>query len=276
MAKTAVWVAVVVLAAASAANAQPIPVDKTPDPDELRNIFTFQVDNDFFNIFGKSDRDYTNGVRFGWLSPALMDLPDGIARLTTLPTFFGEDPASSVTRRFGVSFGQNLYTPENLATSQPIFNDRPYAAWLYLGFALQSNYKRVDPKTGKDEPVRLDTWQLDFGVVGPAAGGEFVQNNFHTLIGNPHAMGWANQIHNEPTVGLTFERRWRALRGVLLEDPKFEYDIVPRIGATVGNVVTYASTGATLRIGKDLRSARPCPAPKGSSARAGAGTSSPD
>ena len=52
----------------------------TPVPDELRNIFTFQVENDVFNRIGKSDRDYTNGLRFGWLSPALPDLPDGVWR----------------------------------------------------------------------------------------------------------------------------------------------------------------------------------------------------
>ena len=78
--------------------------------------------------------------------------------------------------------------------------------------------------------MRLDTLQLDLGVIGPAAGGEFVQNNFHRLIGVAPANGWANQLHNEPTLGLTFERRWRTGRGVVLEDPKLEYDIVPRIG----------------------------------------------
>ena len=59
------------------ASAQLPPIDTNPSPDELRNIFTFQVENDVFNRIGKSDRDYTNGVRFGWLSPALPDLPDG-------------------------------------------------------------------------------------------------------------------------------------------------------------------------------------------------------
>ncbi len=74
----------------NAALAQLPPVDTNPNPDEQRNIFTFQVENDVFNRLGKSDRDYTSGVRFGWLSPALPDLPDAFARLVTFPTFFGE------------------------------------------------------------------------------------------------------------------------------------------------------------------------------------------
>ena len=124
----------VALAVVPFANAQRIPIDTTPSPDELRSIFTFQVENDYFNLIGKSDRDYTNGLRLGWLSPALPDLPDGLTSLTTIPTFFGEDPVSSVTRRLGISIGQNLYTPQNTDTSAPIYNDRPYAAWLYMAF----------------------------------------------------------------------------------------------------------------------------------------------
>jgi lipid A 3-O-deacylase len=267
-------IAALALSALPAA-AQRIPIDTTPDPDEERSIFTLQIENDVFNRFGASDRDYTNGLRFGWLSPALPDLPDGLAALTTVPTFFGEAPATAVTRRFGISVGQNIYTPQDVDTSAPIPNDRPYAAWLYASFALQSTYKRVDPKTNEETPVRLDTLQLDLGLIGPAAGGEFVQNNFHRLMGIPIAQGWANQLHNEPTLGLTFERRWRTNYGVVFDDPKLEYDLVPRMGAAIGNVATYASAGATLRLGKELRNdfgpARARPALPGSEGFIGQG-----
>ena len=93
------------------AAAQRVPIDTNPTADELRNIITFQVDNDFFNPIYRTDRDYSNGLRLGWLSPALPDLPDSIAALTNLPTFFGEDPVTSVTRRFGISVGQNICPP---------------------------------------------------------------------------------------------------------------------------------------------------------------------
>ena len=207
-----------------------------PSPDELRNIFTFQVENDVFNRIGKSDRDYTNGVRFGWLSPRLPDLPDGLGSLTTFPTFFGEGPVSSVTRRFGISIGQNIYTPQDTDTSAPIHNDRPYAAWLYASFALQSTYKRVDPKTIKDEPVRLDTLQLDLGLIGPAAGGEFVQNNFHSLIGvaTGQRLGQPAAQRADDRAHLRAALAHRPRRG--LRDPKLEYDVVPRIGVALGNV----------------------------------------
>src|SRR5262245_57998073 len=102
---------------AAPAAAQTIKPDTTPDPDEQRWIWTLQIENDVFNRFSPSDRDYTNGVRLGVLTPALPDLPDGWAALTTIPTFFGEAPTTSVTRRFGFSLGQNIYTPQDTSTS---------------------------------------------------------------------------------------------------------------------------------------------------------------
>src|SRR5262245_53931639 len=102
------------LASASVSVAQtstepPPPPSATPD--ESRNIFSIQVENDVFNRFSRSDRDYTNGVRIGWLSPAITAMPEGVVAMTTVPTFFGEPAADSVVRRVGVSFGQNMYTP---------------------------------------------------------------------------------------------------------------------------------------------------------------------
>src|SRR5262249_56404249 len=111
------------------------------------------------------------GIRLGWLSPAMTSLPPAWVALTTIPTFLGEAPADSVVRRVGISVGQNLYTPADINTPQPIFNDRPYAAWLYASVLLQYTYKRYDPKTGRQEPKRLDSLQPDFRPIGPAARG---------------------------------------------------------------------------------------------------------
>jgi len=179
----------------------------------------------------------------------------GRTRCSSTSASWDRRPAvSSVTRRLGISIGQNIYTPQNTDASQPIFNDRPYAAWLWGAVSLQQTYKRPDPEhPGQEVPVRLDTIQLELGVVGPAAGGEFVQNNFHTLIGDPRSLGWANQLHNEPTIGLTFERRWRTGATVLLNEPKLEWDFIPSIGASLGNVMTYARAGGMFRLGKDLQ-----------------------
>jgi hypothetical protein len=142
IAKTAFLAMTALLAGGVVARGQtsdpPPPASATED--EQRNIFTLQVENDVFNRFSPTDRDYTNGIRIGWLSPAITWLPSSWVALTTVPTFFGEGPSDSVVRRFGVSLGQNLYTPDNIFTSQPIYNDRPYAAWLCASFLLQPHH----------------------------------------------------------------------------------------------------------------------------------------
>ena len=78
-------------------------------------------------------------------------MPRGLVAMTTIPTFLGEASADSVIRRVAISAGQNIYTPEDTFTPYPIYDDRPYAAWLYASFALQYTYKRHDSATGRDD-----------------------------------------------------------------------------------------------------------------------------
>jgi hypothetical protein len=150
--------------------------------------------------------------------------------------------------RFGVSVGQNLYTPDNISASQPI--QRPsYAAWLYASFLLQYTYKRHDLRRAPTSRS-TDTLQVDLGLIGPRRR-QFVQNNFHWLVGAGN--GWANQL-NEPTFDIAFERRWRLRPPVpILDDPKLEFDFILRIAGSLVNVAIYGDIGGTARIGKNLR-----------------------
>jgi len=196
------------------------------------------------------------------VAPSLQPVQrSSVPRLPTLD-FFGEPQSDSVVRRVGVSIGQNIYTPKNTSTPDPILDDRPYAGWSYVGFALQYIY------TKDNEPIRLDSLQLDLGVVGPAAGGRFVQNNFHHLIGVDQSEGWDNQLHNRFAANFMFERRWRTGRFKIIEDPGLEVDFIPSVGGAVGNVEVYGSVGGYIRIGNDLRNdfgpPRPAPSLPGS------------
>jgi hypothetical protein len=80
-AKTAFLAMTALLATAAVARGQTPEVGggEPPPPsateDEQRSIFSQQVENDFFNLFNRTDRDYTNGIRLGWLSPAITSLP---------------------------------------------------------------------------------------------------------------------------------------------------------------------------------------------------------
>lgn len=214
----------------------PAPTDPpaaTPPPD-WRGVFSIVTENDLFAAHNV-DRHYTNGIRFGWLSAD----QEQWARIREFGTYLPMLD-SSKSLRVGWALGHNLYTPENKRVSTPILTDRPYAAWLYGAVSLQSESK-----------TRLDTVELDLGMVGPAAFGEPVQDTWHGFIGVDAAHGWDNQLKNEPGFALLFERKWRLGWEFPLAGG-YGFDVIPHIAGSVGNVFTYGATGFVARFGEDL------------------------
>jgi len=207
--------------------------DNAPD----KGTFTVEIENDFFGFSG-ADRHYTTGTRFSWMSAPTT--PERAPIWTSGPYKAWPIFDETGKRRWGFALGQNIYTPTDVDRDTPDPTDRPYAAWSYLGVSLNT-----------ETPTRLDTLELDLGVVGPAAGGREVQNGFHHLIGEPRSKGWSHQLDNEPGVMLIGERRWRLLPQAKLVG-SINTDIIGLGGASVGNVQTYGSVGAIFRIGRNL------------------------
>ena len=210
--------------------------------DDFSPSFTIQVENDYF---GRTDKDYTTGIRIAWLSGDI-DVPDWVESLTETPRLFGSDGNNTIWR-WGLSINQNIYTPEDTSLSQPIPDDRPYAAWLSAGVTLQAIHR------SGTLPIRMDTFDLSLGVVGPWALGEELQNNFHNLIDDDETQGWGNQLDNEPAIQFTYERRWRTDAWDVAPPLGLEADAVPYFGLGLGNVQTYGAVGGIVRIGQDLR-----------------------
>jgi hypothetical protein len=141
--------------------------------------------------------------------------------------------------RQGFGLAQVFYTPEDKTLAVPDPNDRPYAGWLHVSSTVVAS----DADT-------QDTLQVNLGIVGPSAGGEFVQNNWHKVIGVAEANGWENQLRDEPGLEIIVQRMQ------MFDGPDLplglETDLGGQIGAAIGNVRTYATTGVTARIGWDL------------------------
>jgi hypothetical protein len=210
------------------------------DANDKAERVTVLEEND--SLYFNSDKHYTQGLRFSYLGPALdpqseWDTPfDFLAGIPTVftPSRVGEHRQ----RRYAVFVGQSIFTPKDLRRSPPDPTDRPYAGWLYGGISLLQE---------ADQHV-LENVELDIGIVGPAALGQPVQNDWHQLIGARTARGWGSQIHDEPGLMLTYERAWR--ERIWGRDSGI--DVIPGAGATVGNVFTYGQVGALLRIGTGL------------------------
>jgi hypothetical protein len=196
-----------------------------------KGIFNLIFEND---IFAGTDRGYTNGVRAAWLSPE-KNMPDWINETASYLPLLSEEG----NKRIGVAIGQSMFAPSDLSRRDLIIGDRPYAGWLYGSVGVVSD-------TGKT----VDNVLLTVGVVGPLSHAEQTQKFVHRVIDSPRPNGWNNQLKNEPGINLDYERKWRAIAQA--SPFGIGIDIVPKIGASIGNINTSAAVGSTLRIGYDL------------------------
>lgn len=205
------------------------PAASAQEPEQ--GTFNFVLENDLFTGL---DRDYTNGILFSWTSGP-DQVPSWVIDAAHLFPLFPE--TGKVRASFAL--GQSMYTPSDITLRDPPAEDRPYAGWLYGAVGLIA-------ETGS----RLDQLQLQLGVVGPAALAGETQAFVHSVIGADKPRGWDKQLDNEPGAVLTYQRSWRAF--VSGEFLGFSFDATPHIGGALGNVFTYANTGATLRLGWNL------------------------
>lgn len=134
---------------------------------------------------------------------------------------------------------QQIYTPEDIDRVDVDPNDRPYAGWLYGGISYHSRTSR-----------RMNTAQLNLGIIGPAALGEEAQDFIHDIRGFQKFNGWDNQLKNEPGFQLMFEHRNRVSAGPIT--PFLDYDLILHSGASLGNVATYLNVGGEFRFGWNL------------------------
>lgn len=136
---------------------------------------SMRVDNDLFGGRGQ-DQGYSNGVQLSLVSPNLVDyhndpcLPRQARRLNRYLDWlysgsFGDE------RNMMFSLQHVIFTPQSRTATQVVENDRPFVGALLLG----SGYNARDGD-------RLRAGHFRIGLVGPAALGEQVQNEWHRLV----------------------------------------------------------------------------------------------
>jgi hypothetical protein len=206
-----------------------VPIAAAADPPGA-GTFSITFENDTFQ---NTDHYYTSGQRLAWSSAD--EPPDWLAALgrRAAAPLMPEAPI-----RWSAALGQSIYTARRVSSRSPPRDDRPFAGWLYLSFGLAA----VAPRD-------LLAAELSLGVIGPASLADQTQSLVHTLIGVGDVDGWNRQIGLRPAGLLSLERRW-ALRTELA--PGLEVDLVPALGANLGNVQTAAAAGLLARIGHDL------------------------
>jgi hypothetical protein len=189
------------------------------------------VENDFL---AGTDRYYSNGLKIGFGAPTDAWSASVRKGLDSVLTWL--DLKRDEHYELGFFLGQSIYTPRDIRTSEAQPNDRPWAGWLYAGWALQ--HQTLEPR-----PV-LDTLELNIGVIGPPALAKPVQTEWHKLIGAPEPRGWTHQLPTEPGFMLGYLKKVKFGNGSV--------DVIPHAGATVGTVMTFARAGGIVRLGKNL------------------------
>ena len=201
------------------------------------------ADEENDSTLSASDQHYSQGLRLSatWSDPQWRPL-QGLFAL--LPMSFTSELDSDLDREYSLLLGQSIFTPNHVGNPIPDPADRPYAGWLYAGLSLMQQ-QRLD-RCGS---AMLESFELELGVVGPASQAEEIQIWWHGLFGFTRPAGWQFQLKNEPGVVVSYERR---IRYQLLGGETFGLDVIPEVGLSAGNVLTYGDLGAVVRLGFGL------------------------
>lgn len=198
------------------------------------------------DMFGETDLHYTNGIRASCVSPDLTSylederLPSWVREVNERLHFFHrlkDDDHEHIQRNLVISLGQLMFTPSDNEEKALIKDDRPYAGYLYLGFAYQIR-----------DNTQLDTLEMNIGMVGPASLAEESQDFIHSIRSIDKFNGWDNQLENELGLQFVYEHK----RRFRLTQSWPQQDFIAHSGISLGNVATYLNVGGEYRIGWQL------------------------
>ena len=217
-------------------------------------VGSLQFENDIG--IGGTDRHYTHGTRFSCISEeqAPTQIPHRVADALSFDAFGIPMLDTGGEVRYTLALGQTMFTPEDITRYDLISDDRPYAGWLFgtFGLVLGPRWRAHDSSAAFD---RMETLEFTIGVVGPSSGAEETQKFVHSAIGSQYPEGWHNQLKDEPGLMLSYEHKWRTEQWNLLPfSDLLQIDLMPSVGATLGNVHTFGSAAFTFRIGSNLHS----------------------
>ncbi len=169
--------------------------------------FSFKTENDAY-LFNLNDAYYTNGFMLNY-------------------AFVKDHKGNKKIHSF--ELGQKIFTPLKRETKTTADIDRAYCGYLYVNYAQTQFLK-------KDGVLQLNG---TLGLVGPASGGEGLQNTYHGWLGFAKFTGWKYQIENAIGIdfGATYASTLAATNG---------FKVQPVLQANLGTNFTNAKVGAMM------------------------------
>lgn len=196
---------------------------------------SLSLDND--GLLG-SDRGYTNGLFFKFNSNSTVDIENSSSFiLKTIGSWLPLEQQSN--KGWGITVGQQIWTPTDLTSPFEGENDRPYTGFLFI----EANVSEFSSESA-------NKYSLMLGAVGPDAFGENSQKSVHSLIGSPKPMGWGRQIKNQTVFNFSYEGQRLLNRSAGWFDKDYDTGLSGRIN--VGNYQSEIALGSTIRWGENL------------------------
>lgn len=196
------------------------------------SALSLKFEND--GIASSDDGHFTSGFEVNWsFEPSAESWTQRLA--TALP-----DSLIGQADMAAYRLVHQIYTPDDIQQSALIEDDRPYAGLVYGGISLY-------------EDVPVGQWNqatdlhLDIGLVGPSSLADSVQREVHRITESERPSGWDNQLGDEPLLNVTLRRQW--WHDIPFAGKQLSHG--PSLGAALGNLYTYASTGYSVRWGDD-------------------------
>lgn len=149
-------------------------------------------------------------------------------------------PGQSANKRIHqLMVGQKIFTPLFRNTRTPADIDRPYAGY---SFAQYSQTRFLSEKT-------VFQWSGTLGIIGPASGGEGLQNTYHRWLNYASFKGWRYQINNQLVLNagaLYAYNMVNSLRfkGILISDAQLGTGFV---NASLGTKWVYGTINASQK-----------------------------
>lgn len=188
------------------------------------SFLQFNSQNDLYQLALKADKDFTNGVAIRFGHP----------NLRKWGTNWLAVPLANGISEYAWGISQEMYTPENIRTTEVVVGDRPYSGLLYLTFgAYTYNARRT---------IRVSS-ELKMGVQGPMSGAGPTQSWIHANTNNYVPAGWENQIGNGLVLDYAFMYRQLMSPGLSYLESSFFGS------AQVGTIHNHATVGIQNRIG---------------------------
>lgn len=194
-------------------------------------VFNLVFEND---AFADTDYHYTSGILLNYVT-STAGTPNRLRQFArSLPEVDSDDKIYT-----GFHLGQQIFTPQNIRTSELLHDQRPYAGYLYGGISLLAANSH-----------ELNAWKLSVGVVGPGAYAQQSQTSIHNRVGANVAEGWDNQLGSETIMQFDYYKSWRRLWNH--PGGRYEADLMPYAGFALGNAAVHGDAGFTLRIGHGM------------------------